>query len=389
MKERIGILTFHRSINYGAFMQAYSLSHYLKKKYPNSTVEIIDYESRTMHEHYIPKVSLVTFRHPIVSAKKAKQYQQFQNELTKLPLSKEHFEFDGNQDSFESYLKENYDIIIVGSDAVWNWVKRGFPNPYILDFDGPVKMSYAASAYGMDYLKQDDAHLSRFAEIVTGYEFVGVRDRYTADFIQKITNGSVTPSINCDPTFFLDLKEVAGDAFPGCENPLTDLKKKYHIPLDKKIIGVMEANTRAIVELREHFKDYYFIALYNYTREADLFLGELAPCEWALIFGMFELTLTNYYHGTLLSLVNQTPVISSDRTDFSKVHLGKIPDVMNKMGLTDCCFVGGADNATMKNKIEDILNNRPQFVKRIQEGKKNLLAERDSFDNAIEQIMVS
>ena len=84
---------------------------------------------------------------------------------------------------------ENYDIIIVGSDAVWNWVKRGFPNPYILDFDGPVKMSYAASAYGMDYLKQDDAHLSRFAEIVTGYEFVGVRDRYTADFIQKITNG--------------------------------------------------------------------------------------------------------------------------------------------------------------------------------------------------------
>ena len=388
-KKRIGILTFHRSINYGAFMQAYSLSHYLLKKYPDCTVEIIDYENKTMHEHYKPKFSLVTFRHPIISAKKSKQYKQFQKELNKIPLSKDYFQFDGKLDSFDKYIIDNYDIIIVGSDAVWNWVKRGFPNPYILDFDGPLKMSYAASAYGMDYLKQEETNLTHFADCINRIEYVGVRDHYTADFITNITSGMVKPEINCDPTFFLDMKEVADDAFPGSDNPSLDLKKKYHIPLDKKIIGVMEADTHAIIELRKQFKDYYFVSLFNHTRATDLFLGDLSPCEWALVFGMFELTLTNYYHGTLLSLVNDTPVISSDRTAFSKIHLGKIPDVMEKMGLSDCCFVGGASNATMINKIEEILNNRTKYVKKIQDGKKVLLAERASFDNAIEKIMVN
>ena len=388
MKKRIGILTFHRSINYGAFMQAYSLSHYLARKFPDCVVEIIDYESKTMHEHYMPKISFMTFRHPVVSLKKRKQYDNFQSELNKLSLSKEHFEFDGNNESFTAYLKDNYDVVIVGSDAVWNWIKRGYPNPYVLDFNGPVRMSYAASAYGMDYLKQNEIDLSNFAKVLPRYRFVGVRDSYTADFISEITKGTVVPNINCDPTFFLDLKEVAKDAFPNAGDPLSELKKKYHIPLNKKIIGIMESDTRAIVEIRRRFNDYFFISLYNFTRGADLFLGELAPCEWALIFGMFELTLTNYYHGTLLSLVNETPVISSDRKDFSKVHLGKIPDVMNKMGLSDCCFVGGTDAANMESKMKDIIDNRHSYVNRIKEGKKILLSERDSFDRAIDKIMV-
>lgn len=38
----IGILTFHRPINYGAFLQSFSLSSHLAKE-PNFNVEIIDY----------------------------------------------------------------------------------------------------------------------------------------------------------------------------------------------------------------------------------------------------------------------------------------------------------------------------------------------------------
>ena len=40
---RIGILTFHKAINYGAYLQAFSLSHKLQEQFPNDTVEIIDY----------------------------------------------------------------------------------------------------------------------------------------------------------------------------------------------------------------------------------------------------------------------------------------------------------------------------------------------------------
>ena len=41
--KRIGILTFHRSTNNGAFIQAYSLSRRLEKDFPQCEVEVIDY----------------------------------------------------------------------------------------------------------------------------------------------------------------------------------------------------------------------------------------------------------------------------------------------------------------------------------------------------------
>ena len=62
--KKVGILTFHRSINYGAFMQAYSLSKKIKKRVPDATVEIIDYTSRIMDDAYIPKINLSTLRNP-------------------------------------------------------------------------------------------------------------------------------------------------------------------------------------------------------------------------------------------------------------------------------------------------------------------------------------
>ena len=41
--KKIGILTFHKAINYGAYLQAFSLSERLKKEFSDCHVEIIDY----------------------------------------------------------------------------------------------------------------------------------------------------------------------------------------------------------------------------------------------------------------------------------------------------------------------------------------------------------
>ena len=50
--KRIGILTFHKSINNGAVMQAYSLSKKLQTEYPDYTVEIIDYHMPKVVDAY-------------------------------------------------------------------------------------------------------------------------------------------------------------------------------------------------------------------------------------------------------------------------------------------------------------------------------------------------
>ena len=43
---KIGILTFHQSVNNGAVMQAYSLSKRLKREYPDDEIEIINYRKK-------------------------------------------------------------------------------------------------------------------------------------------------------------------------------------------------------------------------------------------------------------------------------------------------------------------------------------------------------
>ena len=46
MKSKIGILTFHNALNYGAVLQCYALQHYLQEK--GHDVEVIDYRARSL-----------------------------------------------------------------------------------------------------------------------------------------------------------------------------------------------------------------------------------------------------------------------------------------------------------------------------------------------------
>ena len=50
--KKIGILTFHNAYNYGAFLQCYSLSTLIKNRFPNCTVEVIDYKSGKVDDYY-------------------------------------------------------------------------------------------------------------------------------------------------------------------------------------------------------------------------------------------------------------------------------------------------------------------------------------------------
>ncbi len=47
---RVGILTFHRTTNYGAVLQTYALQNYLQRL--GVDAEVIDYTSETLRERY-------------------------------------------------------------------------------------------------------------------------------------------------------------------------------------------------------------------------------------------------------------------------------------------------------------------------------------------------
>ncbi len=378
--KKIGILTFHRSINYGAFMQAYSLSKKIKKRFPDVTVEIIDYTSKIMDDHYVPKINLSTLRNPRGYFPKKKQYKLFKEALDRLPLSEKKICNDGQTQQVLKAYEDDYDVFVVGSDAVWNWCKRGFPNPYLLNIEKDIKkLSYAASAYGMDasYVKAEEKKY--FSASLERFDFIGVRDEYTAALVKSVSS-SATPKYTCDPTVFLNLDDVYSEIGMSREEFKTKIYRKLNISEDQKIIGMMGVPFELTEKITRRFGDeYVLVNLYNYSRFIKKQLLDINPFEWAAVFGLFDLTVTSFFHGTLLSLCNGTPVINYDFSDFSKKNEGKICDVMRRLDLSDCHFKSKSDFDKIVEKAEDVLADKAAYTAKIVANMNVLAASSEKF----------
>lgn len=382
--KKIGIFTFHRSINYGAFMQAYSLSKKIKKIYPDTMVEIIDYTSKIMDDHYVPRINHSAIRCPQGYLLKKKQYKLFKAALDRLPLSEKKIFSDGQTEQVLAAYENDYDVFVAGSDAVWNWCKRGFPNPYLLGFEKDVKkLSYAASAYGMDESFVKDEEQAYFSASLEKFSFIGVRDDYTASLVKNVSPSS-NPEYTCDPTVFLDMNDVMNEIGLTKEEFKAKIYKKLGIGEDKKIIGMMGVPKELAQKLNSKFgSEYVLVNLYNYSRFVKKQLIDINPFEWAAVFGLFELTVTSFFHGTLLSLRNCTPVINYDFSAFSQNNEGKICDVMRRLDLSDCHFKRKNDFDLIVKKVDEVLSNRDAYSTKIA---KNMTALADSSVKFFEEL---
>lgn len=347
-KKRIGILTFHSSINNGAVMQAYSLSKKIKQENPNYYVEIIDYQ--------MPKV-IETYRYTIKKSLKASQPIVFLKRLVKLflnmgylkkinvrtkvfenvrhflPLSSYSLISDTSEELF-AHINNTYDAIVVGSDAVWNYTLRGFPNAYFPDTSVITKkLSYAASCYGMDFLNITEENRLKIGEIFNDFSFLGVRDTATEEMVQW-SGCEKVPTHVCDPTVFLDVQDLPVDV-----SLLEEKLRKKGFDFNRPAIGIM-GNEKMLKMVRDFFgTNYQLVALYVPLKGADVNLYDLTPYEWAYVFRYFKMTFTTYFHGTLLSLRNGVPVLCiALKTEFAKRHTPKTLDVLTRVGYESWYF---------------------------------------------------
>ena len=333
MSKKIGILTFHRSINNGAFLQCFSLANKLLEN-PEYSVEVINYDTQKMDRLYKKAIIKKRPLTPKSVYMRFAQYRSFRSILKYLPLSD--FKIINNDyNVLFDKIKNRYDAIIVGSDAVWNWKLRGFPNAYWLGEDlGANLYSYAASVHGMDTFCVNDKQLNYCKKALDRFSFIGVRDTNTENFVKRINN-SLQPVHTCDPTIFLDINKIPCDL----EDLKGKLKRKYRMSFNRPIIGMMCQSEHVGRLIREKYADKYdIVALYKDNKYADVFLYDLTPFEWGRVFSFFDLTISQYFHGTLLSLKNGTPVIAADMWEQKEGVKNKIEDVLLRMGLEDAYF---------------------------------------------------
>lgn len=379
---RLGILTFHRSINYGAFMQTYALSSTLQKRYPRHSVEVIDFEYLSKHNHY--KIMMHQFP---LGIEYSIQYRRFQESLSLLPMSKQSFITD-NTDTLCDFIKENYDIVIVGSDAVWAFQnKMPLDNPYWLFGDrlsGIIKMSYAASGFTTNFDSVTQEERAFIKNRLNDFAYIGVRDEATKAFIESLgLNNEIF--LNNDPTFFLE--------------PAKDISKYRHslhknmVFSHRKKISFMTRRMPFIQVIRKELSPRYdLIHLFRRNSINDIvslrsrFLPNLSPLEWYNLFAQMSLNITYFFHGACMSLINHVPTIVID--DATTSYKSKYAQLMTDLRLSDRLFYHQSLNLVdLKECIEYLLANQEEEKIRITRAINEEIKKSDSFFKTLDSFL--
>jgi hypothetical protein len=385
MKKRIGILTFHRSINYGAYMQSFALSKEIFKR-TGIMPEVVDFEFKWKNEH-----QATDLKNPFLGREYLLQYKKFRSDLSLLPLSAETFITDDTSNLLE-YLQKNYDILIVGSDAVWAYQKMTLENPYWLFGDklDCIKMSYAASAYSTDFKSVNEQEKEYIKSQVKSFDYIGVRDEETFNFIHEILPEKEIFR-NCDPTVLLKV---------GDQQIANKIVKDSGLNPNKKLATFMIAGNTYVPNIIKKIKnDHESIMLYKRNFLKDKFLPgnkgkmvyNISPFEWYNLYASSQLNVSNYFHGTIVGLRNNIPTIAFDNTNFSYAYISKIKQFMKDLDLMDFYFhyptMDAKSEERLYSQIDKIRTNPDEIKHKIFTNMEKEKLKADSFFEHLEKFI--
>lgn len=377
---KIGILTFHRPINYGAFLQSYALSNRLVKEFPNCDVEIIDYIApKEKKKIYVNILRRIKKQGIVAGIDEIKKIRKFQQSLEYLILSQKKICTNKLEKLFE-YIDSEYDVLVIGSDAVFNWNQNGYPTAFIPDYDFSIPLyTYAASVHGLRFYEESAERCATCGKSFMKMKQVFTRDRCTEWFV-KYCASDCNVQHACDPTFLIDFQQLYGIK----HRDMQIIREKYKV--DRPYIVLMVQNdelSRVVYE--QYHKDFVLVALFINNRYSDCFMKDLNPIEWSMVLKNATVVVTSYFHGTLLTLQQGIPAIAIDVSHYNDNYEGKLQDLMvYRLEIPELYF-----------QIEDVEVNADKLLFRIDESingtydsriKNGVEKERKSFKYFLEQL---
>lgn len=323
---KVGILTFHRALNYGAVLQCFALQETLKEL--NCSVAVIDYRP-----DYIEKYRKVFSCYSLHNRRglKDKTKELLVRSLLAKKTIRARTAFDCFLDEFlniESFnsldeLETNYDAIVIGSDQVWSpTIGNGFDYIYWGNFphSRTKLVSYAASIGGHNTISNE--MWGRISNLLSNFDSISVRESSFAEQLSKHT-GQIT-TVVLDPTLLVDKQKYDSIAqYPDYNNYLLlflIVEDKNAIRFAEEIAsekGLKIIRIKAIEEFEKCDKniiDYYSIM-------PQRFLGYFAKADFIV---------TNSFHGTAFSLIFQKYFYSLDSTKIDRAK-----SLLDSLGLSD------------------------------------------------------
>lgn len=339
-KCKIGILTFHNTLNYGASLQAYALCKYLRKI--GADAEIIDYYCSAVENQYKTKINHIIFGSESLKVKL--------KELIILPgMSKRRKEFNNFLDKYVSEkkynklniysAKERYNYFIVGSDQIWNLDITNDDMTFFIDFtDDGKKISYAASIGNAEKIVKN----KQVETLIKKFDSISLREKSARKYISDFYEKEIYEVI--DPTFLLNK-----DEWLSIEKPYSKLKtdEKYILVYaqGRPVYGMAFAKQLA----KAH--GYKVVVVHSFARKFNgaVNIRDASLEEFIWLIHNAEYVITTSFHGIAFSLNLEKQFFVEIKDDRNPLN-SRFSDLLAKVGL-DNRYI---DGTSVEKRFEDI-----------------------------------
>jgi len=326
---KIGILTFQRALNYGAFLQAYAMKSFLGSKGYNA--EMVDYWPKE-HADYINKRKLTLTSH-IGRAKQLTFYALteplFRKRKLKMSLLRRRYLGLGRFPKYhtgEELSQTNYDAIIYGSDQIW-WNHTAYSTDIAYDktywgYYVPTKtkrIAYAPSMGIIDIREQDKPFIH---EALKQFSCLSTRETNLHEALLPYTDKPITTVL--DPVFL-----------PEKEFWLQHIKKRqinvpyllYYslIPSEESYnlaSNLAKAKGLKLIEITPRIRDFRPSPELIQTADAMDFISLIYHADYVV---------STSFHGTALSIILEK--------DFCVIGLGKLSgrvvSLLGQLGISE------------------------------------------------------
>lgn len=298
---KIGILTFHRTLNYGACLQAVATRVALEKL--GHEVRYVDYwpDYHSMKYEAFSLKSLKYLRIPggygyiIDSIKKYKHKKERINNFK--PFFEEYIY------PYCSNVREEFDVIVYGSDQIWRKHSGiGDYNPVYFGDNNFKTKSHIAYSASMGKLPSSDRDKEKVKKLVAHLDKIAVREENLKELLQSLGYDNI--QVTLDPTLLLEKKEWE-DIMPS----KSLVHFKYMLLYS---IGISPFDVQKVKQYAKEHGCELVVLTGTATQKSTEYLHTTeGPCEFLDLIKHAECVFTSSFHGLVFSIIFEKEFFAS------------------------------------------------------------------------------
>lgn len=358
---KIGILTHYKVNNQGAQLQLYALYNFLKEHghdpYVATYKKNYDFDTRNWEKRNEISIHSIGYILKEFLIKKGIRltWHNYRKYKTNGKFRKENFKYC-------HYALDHMDTAVIGSDEVLS-LQCG---PNIMMYGHAVNADHLV-AYAPCISTTSTEVIANWhctALVSSGlkmFDALSARDEFTASVMTELTGRTDIPLV-CDPVLLYDFSKV--------HRPYKKIKKKYMIAYayDRCFVAPEEI---AAIKSYAKSKGLKVASVGTYHSWCDYNIV-CDPLQWIEYFRDAEEVVTNTFHGTILSIITNTPMAVI-------AHNPKIKSIMNNLGLNERKITNLSELAnvmgkpvdfdTMNDKWHDLQKRSGEYLVQALDGK--------------------